>query len=280
RGEQEKLVFVKHKRKFRDSSQESDYCVRNLRKKIASRRRPPRCDVEEFIEFSCEEKETTLSSVDEEETENQAENSSDAPSDDEEEWGNTSDSSSYYSDWTANAGNNLHPPSRVSARQRARKCISSSEDESSAEEKSPEKASPPKKKSPEPTNQNGSAAGSQRLPESRELSNDWYPSVWITDTNPRRSPFVPQMGDEVVYFRHGHEAYMNAVRRSNLSILNSMKEPWKKCELRDQELVKIVGIRYEIGPPTLCCLKLALIDHVSGKLMGQSFSLKYVFLLF
>ncbi|XP_040194936.1 bromodomain and WD repeat-containing protein 3-like isoform X2 [Rana temporaria] len=276
RGGQEKLVLVKHKRKFRESSQESDFCVRDLRKKIVRRRKPPRPAVEEFIEFSCEEKEETMSSVDGEETENQAENSSDAPSDDE-EWGNTSDSSSEYSDWTAHAGNNLHPPSRVSARQRAKKRISSSEDESSAEEKSPQKALTPRKSSPEPRNENEneSAEGVQRPPVSREISNEWHPSVWITDTNPRRSPFVPQMGDEVVYFRQGHEAYINAVRRRNLSILNLMKEPWKKCELRDQELVKIVGIRYDIGPPTLCCLKLALIDHVSGNLMGQFFSLKY-----
>lgn len=30
-----------------------------------------------------------------------------------------------------------------------------------------------------------------------ELSYDWHPPVWITDTALRRSPFVPQMGDEV-----------------------------------------------------------------------------------
>nr|DBA34530.1 TPA: hypothetical protein GDO54_002081 [Pyxicephalus adspersus] len=279
RGEQEILIFAKHKRRFRDSSQESDYGIRNLRnrKKFVSRTRRPRRDVEEFIEFSCEEKEETQSSVEEEETENQADNSTDAPSDDEDEWGNnTSHSSSEYSDWTANAGTTLHPPSRVSTRRRARKCVSSSEDESSTEEKSTEeKSSPPRKETPEPMSQNGPIAGSQGLPVSRAVSNDWHPPVWITDTNPRRSPFVPQMGDEVVYFRQGHEAYVNAVKRSNLSIFNSLKEPWKKCVLRDQELVKIVGIRYEIGPPTLCCLKLALIDHVSGKLMGQFFSLKY-----
>lgn len=26
---------------------------------------------------------------------------------------------------------------------------------------------------------------------------EWLPSTWITDTLPRRCPFVPQMGDEV-----------------------------------------------------------------------------------
>jgi hypothetical protein len=27
---------------------------------------------------------------------------------------------------------------------------------------------------------------------------EWLPSAWITDTLPRRCPFVPQMGDEVL----------------------------------------------------------------------------------
>ena len=43
-------------------------------------------------------------------------------------------------------------------------------------------------------------------------------------------------------------------------------------------MVKIVGIRYEVGPPTLCCLKLAFIDPATGKLMDKSFSIRYVLL--
>uniref|UniRef100_A0A8C0VEF9 Bromodomain and WD repeat-containing protein 1 n=1 Tax=Cyanistes caeruleus TaxID=156563 RepID=A0A8C0VEF9_CYACU len=108
-----------------------------------------------------------------------------------------------------------------------------------------------------------------------EFSYDWHPPVWITDTALRRSPFVPQMGDEVIYFRQGHEAYIEAVRRNNIYELNPHKEPWRKVVLRDQELVKIVGIRYEVGPPTLCCLKLAFIDHATGKHTDKSFSIRY-----
>lgn len=46
------------------------------------------------------------------------------------------------------------------------------------------------------------------------------------------------------------------------------------CPLQDQESVKVVGIKYEVGPPTLCCLKLAFLDPVSGKMTNDSFSLK------
>lgn len=40
--------------------------------------------------------------------------------------------------------------------------------------------------------------------------------------------------------------------------------------------MKVVGIKYEVGPPTLCCLKLAFLDPVSGKMTNESFSLKCV----
>uniref|UniRef100_A0A8C3TV18 Bromodomain and WD repeat domain containing 1 n=1 Tax=Catharus ustulatus TaxID=91951 RepID=A0A8C3TV18_CATUS len=202
-------------------------------------------------------------------------------SDEEEEWrsdkksnsNSSSDSSSRYSDWIADAGINLQPPVRTSRRKALRYC-STSEDEVSAEKSSPPKRRRRKRrKKPKPKKQEEADAAAQPL--NLELSYDWHPPVWITDTALRRSPFVPQMGDEVIYFRQGHEAYIEAVRRNNIYELNPHKEPWRKVVLRDQELVKIVGIRYEVGPPTLCCLKLAFIDHATGKHTDKSFSIRY-----
>lgn len=43
---------------------------------------------------------------------------------------------------------------------------------------------------------------------------------------------------------------------------------------QEQELMKIVGIKYEVGLPTLCCLKLAFLDPDTGRLTGGSFSMK------
>uniref|UniRef100_A0A8C4GY98 Bromodomain and WD repeat domain containing 1 n=1 Tax=Dicentrarchus labrax TaxID=13489 RepID=A0A8C4GY98_DICLA len=119
------------------------------------------------------------------------------------------------------------------------------------------------------------ATSSYRPSINREVSNEFRPSPWITDVIPRKSPFVPQMGDEVIYFRQGHEAYVEAVSRTELYPINLDKQPWKKMELRDQEFVKITGIKYEVCPPTLCCLKLTLIDHGTGKITDKSFSVKY-----
>ncbi|MEE6467788.1 hypothetical protein FKM82_008071, partial [Ascaphus truei] len=278
KGEEERARCAKHKRRKQlESSQEDDSEVPTFH--YRRKRKPPsrrsRRDVEQFIDLTCEEGEETPRSEEEIEEDNGILLSSSASSDKEEEWksenSSSSDSSSEYSDWTANAGINLQPPSCTSSRRRVQRLLSSSEDESSAEEKT----SPPKKRGRKPRKQDGVMLGLGRPPLNREISNDWRPPVWITDTTPRRSPFVPQMGDEIIYFRPGHESYINAVRRHKIDTLNSLKEPWKKTMLRDQELVKIVGIKYEVGPPTLCCLKLALIDHDSGKLTKQSFSLKY-----
>uniref|UniRef100_A0A673GNY0 Bromodomain and WD repeat-containing protein 3-like n=1 Tax=Sinocyclocheilus rhinocerous TaxID=307959 RepID=A0A673GNY0_9TELE len=114
-----------------------------------------------------------------------------------------------------------------------------------------------------------------RPPINREISNEFRPSAWITDVIPRKSPFVPQMGDEIIYFRQGHEAYVDAVCRTNLYPINLDRQPWKKMELRDQEFVQITGIKYEVSPPTLCCLKLTQIDPGTGKITDRSFSIKY-----
>lgn len=61
---------------------------------------------------------------------------------------------------------------------------------------------------------------------------EWLPSTWITDTLPRRCPFVPQMGDEVYYFRQGHEAYVEMARKNKIYSINPKKQPWHKMELR------------------------------------------------
>uniref|UniRef100_A0A667YBF5 Bromodomain and WD repeat domain containing 1 n=1 Tax=Myripristis murdjan TaxID=586833 RepID=A0A667YBF5_9TELE len=176
-----------------------------------------------------------------------------------------SHTSSEYSDWTADAGINLQPSTPLSSRKRARRRISSSEEEEEENEEEEEKQQSDEEEKP----------GAKSKQKAKKVSNEFRPSPWITDVIPRKSPFVPQMGDEVIYFRQGHEAYVEAVSRSELYPINLDKQPWKKMELRDQEFVKITGIKYEVCPPTLCCLKLTLIDHGTGKISDKSFSVKY-----
>uniref|UniRef100_A0A671UXP6 PH-interacting protein n=1 Tax=Sparus aurata TaxID=8175 RepID=A0A671UXP6_SPAAU len=170
-----------------------------------------------------------------------------------------SDYSSDYSDWTADAGINLEPPKKsVKVKKKSR---GSEEDE---EKKRDGKKERKKEK-----------ADKDELQEQGLTLEEWLPSAWITDTVPRRCPYIPQMGDEVYYFRQGHEAYVEMAKQKKIYSINPKKQPWHKMELREQELMKIVGIKYEVGLPTLCCLKLSFLDPDTGKLTGGSFSMKY-----
>ncbi|CAL8345041.1 unnamed protein product [Arctogadus glacialis] len=291
KGEEEIGLYNARKRRvaygcFRDDSEEEPPSVKRAQARKKQRHQaifgsdsPDR--VEAFLDLSCEEGEETASSED-----NEFEGSALDTSNDEEEWHSESPShtSSDYSDWTADAGINLQPSTPLSSRKRARRPLSSSEEEedaaaedeeekrqsdeeSSGVKKSKQKARKPKSKTPRRPKPRPSI--------NREVSNEFRPSLWITDVIPRKSPFVPQMGDEVIYFRQGHEAYVEAVSRNALYPINLEKQPWKKMALRDQEFVKITGIKYEVCPPTLCCLKLTLIDHGTGKITDKSFSVKY-----
>uniref|UniRef100_H3CWD4 PH-interacting protein n=1 Tax=Tetraodon nigroviridis TaxID=99883 RepID=H3CWD4_TETNG len=182
----------------------------------------------------------------------------------------SSDYSSDYSDWTADAGINLEPPKKSV---KVKKKNSSSDEggekkRDGKKERKKEKAdkdhSIPKKKPKEKSKR-------AELQEQGLTLEEWLPSAWITDTVPRRSPYIPQMGDELI---QAHETYV-AMANKKIYSINPKKQPWQQMELREQELMKIVGIKYEVGLPTLCCLKLAFLDPDTGKLTGGSFSMKY-----
>nr|CAD7255825.1 unnamed protein product [Timema shepardi] len=107
-----------------------------------------------------------------------------------------------------------------------------------------------------------------------EVPEAFRPSEWLSEVIPRKAPYYPQMGDEVMYFRQGHQLYLNAVRNKKVYELGPRCEPWAKKRIRAHELVKIIGIKYEIRPPRLCCLKLGLMDE-DGHLTGDTFTIKY-----
>uniref|UniRef100_A0A4W3I8I6 PH-interacting protein n=1 Tax=Callorhinchus milii TaxID=7868 RepID=A0A4W3I8I6_CALMI len=199
----------------------------------------------------------------------------------------SSEYSSDYSDWTADAGINLQPPKK-SSRKQVKKVASSSDDEGEKEKGKEKDNKKERKKHKEDKDGLTAPKKKRKLKEKRikrppagglqdqgETLEEWLPPVWITDAMPRRCPFVPQMGDEVYYFRQGHEAYVEMTKKLKIYPINAKKQPWHKMDLREQELVKVVGIKYEVGPPTLCCLKLAFIDPDTGKLTGGAFSMKY-----
>ena len=69
--------------------------------------------------------------------------------------------------------------------------------------------------------------------------------------------------------------FMKAVSQGLLIVTTSLVEQVVFAFLfQEQELVKVVGIKYEIRPPRLVCLKLAFIDPDTCRMTGGSFTIK------
>uniref|UniRef100_A0A1Q3EZI4 Bromo domain-containing protein n=1 Tax=Culex tarsalis TaxID=7177 RepID=A0A1Q3EZI4_CULTA len=174
----------------------------------------------------------------------------------------TSDTdSSDYSDWVSNEpGRNLEPPKRSKRKHVQRRAYS-----------------PPEVEAPGPSSSsNGRRPKVRKIPITRdgEIPEMYRPPEWLSEVIPRKAPYYPQMGDSVVYFRQGHARYLDAVRTKNVFNLGNKCEPWATIELRDHEFCKVIGIKYEIRPPRLCCLKLGIMNEEGGQ-TGRSFVIKY-----
>lgn len=177
--------------------------------------------------------------------------------------------SSDYSDWVgaANQATTLEPPKR-SRRKPVRPRMYSPEYDNQTDQSRPN------------TSRAGVAGrrqvGSNNLPlsENGEIPEEYRPPEWLSEVIPRKAPYYPQMGDEVIYLRQGHQRYLEAVRAKDVYKLTNISEPWSHLDLREHELVKVIGIKYEIKPPRLCCLKLGLMEN-DGRLSRRTFTIKY-----
>ncbi|KAM7359266.1 bromodomain and WD repeat-containing protein isoform 1-T2 [Cochliomyia hominivorax] len=171
-----------------------------------------------------------------------------------------------YSDWVADTpGPNLEPPKRSKRKPLTRRRTlsdDSSDDTTEQPTTSAKCGRKGKKVFIPPTAPNG------------EIPEVYRPAEWLSEVIPRKAPYYPQMGDEVVYFRQGHQRYIDAVRLKKVYKVSHSSEPWSFHSLRDRELVRVIGIKYEIRPPRLCCLKLAIIDE-DGNMTGVTFKIKY-----
>jgi hypothetical protein len=62
-----------------------------------------------------------------------------------------------------------------------------------------------------------------------ELQEEFRPPEWLTATVPRKSPYFPQMADEVMYFHQGHMQYLKEVIERKVYPVNLKKgQPWHK----------------------------------------------------
>ena len=74
-------------------------------------------------------------------------------------------------------------------------------------------------------------------------SSDFKPPEWLTRTHAQCSPYIPQIGDIVVYFIQGHELYINEVKDKKMYEIDEKTLPWNKCEALDvSRSFRLVGL--------------------------------------
>lgn len=66
-----------------------------------------------------------------------------------------------------------------------------------------------------------------------EIPDAYKPSEWLSEVIPKKFPYYPQMGDEVMFFAQGYELYLKAVMNKRVYVLSStQRTPWGKLQLK------------------------------------------------
>lgn len=83
-----------------------------------------------------------------------------------------------------------------------------------------------------PKSEEPSTSGIVQRGSKLKLNEQYRPCEWLSETRPRKSPYYPQMGDEIVYFMQGHQLYLNMVEIKKLYEINTKELPWNKMQIR------------------------------------------------
>ncbi|VDM67349.1 unnamed protein product [Strongylus vulgaris] len=111
----------------------------------------------------------------------------------------------------------------------------------------------------------------KRPPRPRQKKESFLDSFpdWMRMTEPRRFPYIAQLGDHVVYFRQGHESYLERVEALNLYPISSKMRP--KPSLAAEEFGIVEEVRYVRKPYRLTVVRLAQTDG-EGQRTGASWT--------
>ncbi|KAJ2473981.1 hypothetical protein GGI02_000442 [Coemansia sp. RSA 2322] len=86
----------------------------------------------------------------------------------------------------------------------------------------------------------------------------YQPTDWILATTPSTVPYRPQVGDIIAYFREGHADFWQSPMRCKK--LSEKLLPYHAVPtLSVAAFGKVVGLRYAVGPPTYCTVKIQLL---------------------
>ncbi|GMT01045.1 hypothetical protein PENTCL1PPCAC_23218 [Pristionchus entomophagus] len=95
---------------------------------------------------------------------------------------------------------------------------------------------------------------------------------WMREVKRKRFPYVAQIGDNVVYFRQGHEVYLNTVDTAELYYVDMKMRP--KSDIGMEEFAVVEDVKYILKPYRLTQLKLAKTDS-EGRKTGGTWIVKH-----
>ncbi|KAK0426130.1 hypothetical protein QR680_009545 [Steinernema hermaphroditum] len=110
--------------------------------------------------------------------------------------------------------------------------------------------------------ENDNKAASQEYPD--------YPA-WMKELVQRRFPFIPQVGDEIMYFAQGHQQYLQVVKNKDLyQVQAKMNIP---SSTNHEQHCIVLKVTYDICSPTNCrVLRLKLCSIDSQRRVTRTFS--------
>jgi len=110
-------------------------------------------------------------------------------------------------------------------------------------------------------------------------SSDFKPPEWLTRTTPQFSPYVPQIGDIVMYFVQGHELYINEVKEKKMYETDEKTLPWNKSEsLEAVQCATVVGASISFSdkqPPRVINVRLQILNPETLEATSQRISVKF-----
>ncbi|CAH1454467.1 unnamed protein product [Lactuca virosa] len=109
-----------------------------------------------------------------------------------------------------------------------------------------------------------------RSPEKKKTHQLTRSSWLMLSTHEEGSRYIPQLGDEVVYFRQGHKEYIEGSNSREMV-------PWRslKGNIRDVEFCKVKDLEYSTRPGSGegCCKMTLQFEDQSSNVVGKSFKL-------